>query len=384
MMVIRLNNPGVAALIAAPARESMADLRITTSFYMNEVPPFAGAELERLYGSVYASLAQFRIYDHGGPASTYVARLGNSPLAVLLFRIDGFALRVLNEVIAIDVAEIDRFARFAFASFPAVQVIRFHAVRCAPQKPAFPSQRYNCLEDIVLALPPTEQAYFSSLGKNTRRNLKRYERKLRAAHPDFRFDILDGDDVSEQLVQDIVALNRARMAGKNKASSFNEVSTGNLTSLVHDCGLVGIGTIGGKACAGAIAFRAGDNYFLSVIAHDPRYDEYWLGILCCYMTICASIARGGREFHFLWGEYAYKYTLQGVKQELDNLVLYRSPLQMLRHADVALDTVWLGLARRMHLWMHGLSHSDQPFPLWLRKAVQRMRGVRDMWQPKEP
>jgi hypothetical protein len=373
MMPARPINPPDTGFSATPAQACSDNARWTTCFYMNEIPPFVGAELERLYGSIYASISQFRIYDQDGPVSTYVAGFDNCPVAVLLFRIDGERLLVLNQVIQLEIAEINRFAQFAFTSFPTTKVILFRALHTGPEKLDYFCLRHNCLEDIVLTLPATVPAYFSSLGKNTRRNLKRYQRKLLDAHPGFRFEILDTVNISQQVMRDIVALNRARMAGKKKASTIDTEKIDALIAHAHDCGLVGVATMDGRVCAGAISFRSDRNYFLSVIAHDPRYDEYWLGILCCYMTICECIARSGREFHFLWGEYDYKYTLQGVRRDLDNLALYRSPVQMLWHADVALNMARGALARHMHLWLHTMSHSERPLYRWIKQAVQRWR-----------
>lgn len=382
MMITRLSSHREGRFNRAVAQEGGEPNRISMSFYMNDIPPFAGAELERLYGSVYASIGQLRIYDHGGPASTYVARRKQQVIAILLFRIEGNFLRVLNEVISIDMAEINRFARFAFTSFPVVQVIRFHALRTSMEKPAFLTQRHNCLEDIVLALPDSEASYFASLGKNTRRNIKRYSRKLLEAHPDFRFEVLDAGQIDETVIRDIVALNRARMAEKSKVSSFNDGNTDTLTRLAQDCGLVCVGRIRGRICAGAVAFRAGQNIFLNVIAHDPQYDQYWLGILCSYMTICASIARKGREFHFLWGEYEYKYTLLGVRHDLDNLTLYRSPADMVRHAGNVFRMAWQGMARRMQQRLHALSHPERPLPPLLKRLVHLLRNSRVLWPAK--
>lgn len=92
----------------------------------------------------------------------------------------------------------------------------------------------------------------------------------------------------------------------------------------------------GRICAGTINFRAGDNYFLEVIAHDPAYNDYRLGTLCCYLTICECIAREGKEYHFLWGAHDYKFRLLGVQRELDHLTIYRSR----RHALLYPRTVW--------------------------------------------
>jgi hypothetical protein len=59
---------GPGFLPAFPARG------ISVEWYSNEVPPFAEVELDRLYGSMYASMGHFRIYGGRAPTNTYVVR----------------------------------------------------------------------------------------------------------------------------------------------------------------------------------------------------------------------------------------------------------------------------------------------------------------------
>ena len=331
---------------------------IMISCYENDVPAFIEAEMARLYASLYSSLVQFRIYGDGRDTSTYIVRKGGKIVTVLLFQQDGGKVRVVNEVIKIDEEDISRFAAYIFANVESATVIFFKSIQTDLQKIPFPHQRFNHLEDIVLTMPQTAEDYVASLGKNTRRNIKRYTKKLREAFPSFYYDVSEKDEVDEQTIRDIVNLNRARMADKNKVSAIDEEETERIILLTKECGLVGVARIDGRVCAGGISFRVGSNYFLSVIAHDPAYDDYWLGILCCYLTICECIARGGKEFHFLWGEYEYKYTLLGVKRDLDKLAIYRSHAQMLLNGDMALSLVFHGYARQARLWLHAAKHRD--------------------------
>jgi hypothetical protein len=143
-----------------------------------------------------------------------------------------------------------------------------------------------------------------------------------------RHEVYAGADIDEAQVRGIIELNRARMAGKNRSSYIDDAEAERIVHFAKRYGLMSVMSIDGRVCAGAINFRVGDNYFLKVIAHDPAYNDYRLGTLCCYLTICECIARGGRDYHFLWGRYEYKYRLLGVQRDLDHVALYRSRLQM--------------------------------------------------------
>jgi len=349
---------------------------ITISCYENDVPVFIEAELDRLYASFHSSLAHFRVYNEGCDTSTYIVRKGDSIVTVFLFQQDGGNVRVINEVLKVDEEEISRFVAYIFANFEAAMVILFNAIQIDIQKIPFPYQCFNHLEDIVVAMPETAKEYVASLGKNTRRNIKRYTKKLHECFPSFRYEVFENDEVDEQAIRDIVNLNRARMAGKNKVSAIDADETERIIILARECGLVSVARINGRVCAGGISFRVGANYFLSVIAHDSAYDNFSLGILCCYLTICECIARGGKEFHFLWGEYEYKYTLLGVKRDLDKLAIYRSYAQMLRKWNVVLNTVFHGYMRQVRLRLHAAKHRGRSFVSWLKVvSLNRWRNL---------
>ncbi|WP_019139607.1 GNAT family N-acetyltransferase [Noviherbaspirillum massiliense] len=321
---------------------------ISITCYEHDVPPFVEAELERLYAHIYSSLVQFRIY--GGlneQTNTYVVHEGEKVVTIFLFRIDGESVEVLNQSIWISNEDILRFARHIFSAYPSIKRIAFHAVRADALQLPYPHQRFNCTDDIVITLPSTAEEYLASLGKNTRRNIKRYMDRLKRSFPSFRYECHVKDEINEQQVREIIGFNRARMAGKNKVSTLDQLEEERIVQLVKACGLFGVATIDGRTCAGGIAYRCGDNYFLYVIAHDPAYDDYWIGILCCYLTICECIARGGKAFHFLWGRYEYKFTLGAVLRQLDRIIIYRSRLQFLLHARMALRIAFNGYMHKL-------------------------------------
>ncbi|HEV2613013.1 MAG TPA: GNAT family N-acetyltransferase [Noviherbaspirillum sp.] len=347
--------------------------QITISFHDN-VPAFVEAEMDRLYQNIGSSMAQFRAYGESmDDVCTYVARNGEHPVAIFLFRRKQGKIHVMNEVIRIDHTEIKRFADAVFKHFNDVHVVLFKAIETDVGRLPFPYQRFNCLEDIAMDLPETPEKYLAGLGKNTRRNIKRYTDRLMRSFPSTQFEAYEKEAVESQFVREIIELNRARMSGKNKVSIIDDAEARHISSLVHECGLVGVVRINGRIRAGAISYRVGDCFYLNVLAHDPHYDDYWIGILCCYMTIRECIKRGGREFHFLWGRYDYKFVLGASQRDLDTVVVYRSRLSTLTNADMVLQTAWKGYVRQMKLW---LKYSNGPLPKMIGRMVKRVADAR--------
>lgn len=350
---------------------------LTIACYENHIPPFVEAEMEQLYENVFASMLQFRTY-HGAPAGShaYVARKDGKAITILLFQIRNGTARVMNEVIWLSEQEIRRFADYVFGTFKTVNVILFSAIETDTGMLPYPHQRFNFLEDIVASLPDTVDEYLARLGKNTRRNIKRYMHRLKLRFPSFGYKVYVRDEVSEDDIRAVIALNHARMAEKHKISGIDEPETQRIIKMVKECGLVCIASIDGRICAGTISFRMGRNYFLSVIAHDPPYDHFWIGILCCYLTLCEYIARGGKSCHFLWGQYEYKYALLGVQRDLDNVAVYRSRAHMLLNGGQVLQSIASGLRRKTNLWLHKVKREDGMLAHAAARVLDFLRNLR--------
>lgn len=363
--------------IAIESRAAPAD-DVSVVCHENQVPPFVESELDRLYGHIFSSLPQLRVYGElGARTSTYVARQGGKIIALLLFRRDGNVVRVLNQSIRIGSAELRRFTDYIFSTCRAVSAISFHAVQPDTSELRHPHQRYNCADDIVIALPGSAEAYQASLGKNMRRNLRRYMDRLTRAFPSFRVDFHEGEKADAQQIRAIIGFNRARMAGKNKVSTLDELETERIVQLTQECGLLSVASIDGRICAGGIAYRVGDNFFLYVIAHDPAYDDYWVGILTCYLTICGCIARGGKAFHFLWGRYDYKFALGAVLHTLDHVDIYRSRARYLLNGPaIARTAVGREVYRLKFALLDMARRKDSLAARVVSRAVARLRRMK--------
>jgi hypothetical protein len=342
--------PGRGSVEFLPSAQ--ANDGVVISCYDSEVPSFVEPELQRLSGHICCSLRYLTMYGKvPAHTSTYIVRKNHQIVTIFLFRREGSRVRVLNEHMMIGEEDLARFAGHIFSAYASVNVIEFYAVPTDIRRLPFPYQCFAWTENIVAALPATREAYLASLGKSTRSYLQRYEKKLRRTFPSFCVKVYQNEEVNPDDIRAIVQMNRARMAAKAKVSSNTDEETERVITLVRECGVVCVATIDGRICAGVINYRLGSTFFMPVIAHDPQYNEYRLGTINCFLTICECIALGCREYHFLWGRYEYKYRLGGVMRDLDILMVYRSRMQFLLNGRTALKIAAAGRWRIVREWM---------------------------------
>ncbi|SNT07105.1 Acetyltransferase (GNAT) domain-containing protein [Noviherbaspirillum humi] len=341
---------------------------LTFTCYENQVPPWMEPDLIRLYGSLYASHANFSAYNAPDSASLFVARRAGLVVSALMYRRQGRRIQVLNEVTHIGRQEMALFARHMFARHPEARQIGFRAISTDPEGPDLPQLRLFYTENIVISLPDTKEAYIGSLGKSTRKNIKHHISRAKRAFPSFEHVVVEGAQADEADVRAIIDYNHQRMAGKNKVSSLDEEEAARLLQLVRACGLVSLIRIEGAVRAGAIYFRIGDRFFSVVNAHDPAYDNYRLGMSCCYLTVLDAIHRGATEFHLLWGRYEYKYALLGVQRDLEQVVLYRSSLAMIAELPSAFALAWSSYGKRFRFWFIEQKKHDTALGRLLRGA----------------
>jgi hypothetical protein len=138
-----------------------------------------------------------------------------------------------------------------------------------------------------------------------------------------------------------------------------------------------VATIDGRVCAGAIGFRLGDSYFMHVIAHDPRFNSYSLGILCYYHTICEGIARGAKRFHLLQGRYGYKYRLLAQRQDYMNLDIYRSRVHAIVQGPKIVTKELRGRIWLAKQWLlHDVERHDGRAYRFIGRAVSLLRMLK--------
>ena len=325
----------ISACVDDDKFEKNSEFFESIAIYDKEIPAFVETELERLYESVYTSLERFKIYADMDGAGTYVARQAGAVTAVFIFRRDGARIRVLNEQIEIKEEEISLFAKTIFSRFQTVSVISFYAIDTKISSLSFPFQQFNSLEDIVLSLPETQVKYLDSLGSKMRHTIRNFTKKIEKKFSSFHFETYSKEAVPEEHIREIVNLSRKRMAVKDQASYVSEDETIRIIRLVKKYGFVGVVLINGRVCGGLICYCVGTTYFMQIIAHDPLYDEFILGTICTYLTVCNCIMRGGRECRFMGGGHVHKSRFLAVPLVFDNVVIYRSKINLILNCGIA-------------------------------------------------
>lgn len=347
---------------------------VEIAVHENEVPSFAGPELDRLYGTLYASLAYFHTCGDLTDVSTYVARSNGVPAAIFLFRREAGRVRVVNEGMRLDAAEVVRFARHMFASYPFTDVVEFHAVQTELRQIPLLRQQAFCAEDFIVTLPSTPQEYLARLGPATRKNLKRHRNRLERDFPSFRYCIRERSDADERDIRRIIELSRTRIETKGMPFAIDEEEIRSIVRLVQKSGALLLATIDGQAGGGTVMYRFGKNCISRVNAHDPAFDAYRLGMLCCYLAVCHAIETGAERFHLGHSWYDYKTALLGEFQPFHHVVLYRSHGALVRHAGAALHTAAKGCALTANRWVLHHAAADRSLP-W-RMAGQLLAAWR--------
>jgi hypothetical protein len=365
------------AILSEPKKLKTIDLQEpSVSVYENEIPLFAEHELERLYGSRYSSLAHFRAYGGAQNASTYVIRKGSEIIAMLLFQRTKRTVHICNEGIKVDKDTLSYFVNFVFNTYPTVHVITLHAVEADFPTRFYPYQSRTCVETVVLDLPSSVEEYQANLGKATRSYINRYLNKIKRDFPSFKFDIYTKKDIQVQHIWDIVNWNRARMTEKLRVSWNTDEEARRILRLVKERGYVGVMSINGKICAGTINCQTGENYSLGIISHDSAFNDYRIGTLCCYLTICECIAQGGGEYNFGWGKYDYKYRLLGKTRQLNHVAIYRSRTHAVLHMRTYLRNLIERVRFQLKLKMRNAYDNGEIFAKAVFTALYQSRKVK--------
>lgn len=352
--------------------EKPADIR----FYEAGIPEFVESALEALYETHMTTLLRFGQYYPLDCARTYVCRVGGDLRSVIVFRQEGSGVMVYNEQIKISPEEVLRFTRAVFAAYPDVSRISWYAVDAGVDLLPYPYLRLSCLEDISFELPPSVSHYSEMLGKNMSYHIKRYNKKLNASVQDVRRTFLSGAEVPDETIRQITGFSRMRMTAKGQRCYHTDQEIGKTIALVRRYGLVYTVTIGNELAAGVIVLRIGTTHTLQVLAHDPRYDRFSLGTLCCYDVIANAITEGARRFNFGWGRFEYKNRLAGRTTELFRIDAYRTTAALLRDMPAVCQRALLTGRRRAKLWLARPVDEGDVLSRYVRRAWGTARLLR--------
>lgn len=338
----------------APATDALVD--IVSEIHEYAVPAFAAAALDRLYGSLYASLRHLELCDAARPTPhTWIGYRRGEVVGVLLFRMRGLQAVVLTEMMDLGQDIAAEFCRAVFSRFAYAEAACFNAISLPRPLSGLVLQQYAFSENYVIELPARVDDYANALGKSTRKTLRGYGNRLQRDHPGMRWDVMQGSDMRgdelRRFVRQLQQFKRASMAARGKRAEASRRDTARMLKLASETGLLGIARIDGRIVGGSLACRVGDNYVMLLSAADPALESYRLGMLCCFWSVCDCIRVGARECHLLWGRYQYKTQLLGQPRSLYRLTVYRSPLQMALSPSSVVGMSWMSVRYRARNWL---------------------------------
>jgi len=361
---------------------------IVSEIYKHSVPAFASMALERLQGSLYASLRYLELSDpEQRPPNTWVGYRSGEIVGVLLFRVDGKRVTVLCEVVTLDSPQVDAFAASVFSNFSGIRHIAFNAVSVSVPPSSFPAQFFSFSENYVLNLPPSTEAYMAGLGKSTRQSLRGYRNRLLRDFPDFSWTAYTCDELTVEQQRELVLIlqrfKRDGMAARGKSAAIDETETKNFLAMAAECGLFGVAQVNGRICAGAFSCRIGDSYVMLLSASDPAMSIYRLGLLTCLWSVTDCINRGGQQCHMLWGRYQYKHQLLAEPQILYRLIVYPSVTQMLIQPLIVLQILFHGCyVRSVQRLQNHLEKEKSPGWQWIYHRLRSLKKALDVFRKK--
>jgi len=311
---------------------------------LGSVPPQLPDELPALYGSLFCTASWFRIFDEAVPTGACVL---SCPRHVLLFAEVGDTIEILNKAFLMAPVDAARACRALFRALPRARRIHLE-VMFPPADLHAPKRVLYSAEDMVVELPGTAEAYYASLGKKTRKNVRNFENRLRRVHPDLTVEIVEVGERAGELVDQFLVwhLARARQRGFVSGYVSKPKQAAQTTELVRGGAEAQLTTIGGRLAAIEFLVFVGPDASIYAGSFDAAYSDLDLGFLSTYWAVRETARRGARRCHLLWGTDYYKSLLGARPETATRLSVFRSQGARLHSLDEAREVAWRDLRRR--------------------------------------
>lgn len=287
-------------------------------------------ELEDLYESLNATSLYVDLHYPKHEVSSFVMYKDQTaePRDIIIFEKERRTINILNELVDFDPEVLAFFCDKIFERYPGVNKVSCYNLYTKPDIPKYATFTYGTSCDFIIDLPDSIDTYKASLGKNLRRNLNGSTNRVHRDHPSIRFDFLEKEAITEEVIDQAMHFTALRMEGKGKHSLLNKQMRNLILQKAKAYGLVTRIFIEDQIAAVNIGFLVGKHYYFDIITHDPQYNYYRLGQLNLFYLIKIFLGTGGEKFHFLWGDYWYKYKFNANKHILYGFKIVRHPKQV--------------------------------------------------------
>lgn len=175
--------------------------------------------------------------------------------------------------------------------------------------------------DWVVELPATYAEYLERLGKTSRNHLTAYARGFERTVAS-RLSILEGADISLELVAALADLHRQRMEKAEKKVTLTREKIRQRAQLAQECGLFCGRWVEDRLIGGTLNYFHGSMVYLSLVAHDSRYDDRHGGLVCLLDTIRYLIEKGISAYNFHYRYSPFKTRMGGKEREHHGEILF--------------------------------------------------------------
>ncbi len=169
----------------------------------------------------------------------------------------------------------------------------------------------------IAPLPTSNVEYWNALGKNERKQLAQYLKKLNE-HLDNKVEIRYefAKEIKFEDVLTLEYLNRERRLRKGKGvNSPLEIQERQRQRwpLTTTFGLLMTFRFEGKIIGGTLNYLYGQKAAMVIVAHNQEYDPFRLGKLSVWKTMDYLITQGMTACNFLWGRHLFKTQFLGIE-----------------------------------------------------------------------
>lgn len=179
--------------------------------------------------------------------------------------------------------------------------------------------------DWIVNLPSTYSDYLKNLGKTSRKHLTSYFNKLRRELVS-QSSIIEGPDIRQELIAELIELHRRRIQSAGKEFLLTQDEIARRTRLAHKCGVFCGRWSNGHLIGGTLNYFHGSTIYLSLVAHDPQYDDLHCGLVCLLDTIQYLISRGITKYNLHIRYSPFKVRLGGVEHKHHDKIIFTNVL----------------------------------------------------------
>ncbi|HTX70930.1 MAG TPA: GNAT family N-acetyltransferase, partial [Thermoleophilia bacterium] len=308
-------------------------------------PATYAAELDALYSSLFATVDWFETHED---PPWMGACLLEHPRHVLLFTGKGDGIEILNKAFALAPADVERACRALFRAFPHVRHVRIEVMFPPADLRGWRLELFAS-NHMIVQLPSSEDDYFASLGKSTRKDLRQYRNRLARDFPDLSTEVFPspGSDRVPGLFSLLLEWKTARFHERGDTTYWEEYPgmVDSFLALLERRGEVHLTTISGEPAALVFAFPVGDGTCAQEWAFDPAYHRYRLGMVSQYWLTSDAISRGYATVNMLWGTEDHKSHLGATPVRASTLLVFRDAQGFLTTPQTW-QVAWRGARRR--------------------------------------